>query len=77
MRIITKKKLEKMHRDEGIQKVYIDGNTVITKHACELAEEKGIDLILVKDPVINEKHKEVLMHPEEHIKNFFQKIRSY
>jgi len=76
MRLITLNKIRAMKDTDDVKTVYIDGNTVITKKACIFAEENDVDLILVKDPIINEAHLEVMLHPEQKVAALVKKVRS-
>ena len=59
---ITLKKIQKM-REDGVNCIKIDGNTVITKKAYNFAVANEIDLIAVNASVINEKRMDVMKDP--------------
>ena len=68
---ITLKKIIKMS-DKGIDSIRINGNTVITKKAMA----NNIDLIVVKDSIINEKCLDVMKDPGVKVARIIRKIRS-
>lgn len=71
---ITLKKIQKM-REDGVNCIKIDGNTVITKKAYNFAVANEIDLIAVNASVINEKRMDVMKDPGIKIAKFLKKIR--
>lgn len=76
MGIITLKKIKSMKENDDVKKVYIDGNTMITKKAYDYAVERGIEMIHAKAPVINEKRMDVMKDPGTHFLIFLRKVRS-
>ena len=73
--LITLKKIIKMS-DKGIDSIRINGNTVITKKAYDYAIANNIDLIAVKDSIINEKCLDVMKDPGIKVTRIIRKIRS-
>lgn len=74
--IITLKKIKRMIEEDSIEKVYIDGNTVISRKAYDYAVDNGISLIHANTPVINEKRMDVMKDPGVHLLKFLRKMRS-
>ena len=72
---ITLKKMIKMS-DKGIDSIRINGNTVITKKSYDYAMANNIDLIAVKDSIINEKCLDVMKDPGVKVARIIRKIRS-
>ena len=72
---ITLKKIIKMS-DQGIDSIRINGNTVITKKAYDYAIANNIDLIAVKDSIINEKCLDVMKDQGVKVARIIRKIRS-
>ncbi|MEG1957937.1 MAG: hypothetical protein RR071_09410 [Lachnospiraceae bacterium] len=75
MKLITLSAIKCMLKNEGIDKLYIDGGTIITKKACGFANENNIELLQKKESLINEKHLEATLHPEKYIATFINKVQ--
>ncbi len=74
--IITLKKMKQMIEEDKVEKVYIDGNTVISRKAYDYAVDNGISLIHANTPVINEKRMDVMKDPGVHLLKLLRKKRS-
>ena len=74
--IITLKKMKQMIEEDKVEKVYIDGNTVISRKAYDYAVDNGISLIHANTPVINEKRMDVMKDPGVHLLKLLRKKSS-